>query len=111
MTNVNKVYSLLNNLNSSKAIGLDQISARLIRECADLICTSICYIFNHSINQGIFPDDLKHAKVIPLFKEGNHEDINNYRPISITSVVAKVFERIVYDHAIVFLFGRARDPY
>ena len=46
---------------------------------------------------GIFPDDWKCARVIPLFKQGESSDLNNYRPISVISVVAKVFERIVYD--------------
>ena len=58
-TNVNKGYSLLNKLNKSKATGLDKISAKFIRECADLICIPICDIFNQSISLGIFPDDWK----------------------------------------------------
>ena len=46
---------------------------------------------------GIFPDDWKCARVTPLFKQGESSDLNNYRPISVISVVAKVFGRIVYD--------------
>ena len=96
-TSVNKVFSLLNKLNKSKAAGLGKISAKLTRECADLICIPICDIFNQSISLGIFPDDWKCARVTPLFKQGDRDDLNNYRPISVISVVAKVFERIVYD--------------
>ena len=59
-TNPNKVFSLLNKLDKSKATGLDKISARLVRECADLICVPICDIFNQSINQGTFPDNWKY---------------------------------------------------
>ena len=44
-----------------------------------------------------FPDDWKCARVTPLFKQGESSDLNNYRPISVISVVAKVFGRIVYD--------------
>ena len=102
-TNTNEVLLLLNNLNKSKAAGLDKISARLIRECADLICIPIRDIFNQSISQGIFPDDWKRAKVTPLFKEGDRDDLNNYRPISVISVIAKVFERIVYDQLHAYL--------
>ena len=98
-----KVCSRLNKLNKSKATGLDMISARLIRECADLICIPICNIFNQSISLGIFPDDWKCAKVTPLFKEGDRNDVNNYRPISVISVVAKVFERIVSDQLYAYL--------
>ena len=46
---------------------------------------------------GIFPDDWKCAKDTPLFKQGSSSDMNNYRPISVISEVAKVFERITYD--------------
>ena len=70
---------------------------QLLRECADLIAESLCTIFNQSIVSGIFPDEWKLSKVIPLFKQGNRSDLNNYRPISVIPVVAKVFERIIYD--------------
>ena len=102
-TTIDKVFSLRNKLNKSKATGLDMISARLIRECADLIFIPICNIFNQSVSLGIFPDDWKCARVTPLFKVGDRNDVNNYRPISVISVVAKVFERIVYDQLYAYL--------
>ena len=55
------------------------------------------YLFNKPQMSGIFPDDWKCARVTPLFKQGESSDLNNYRPISVISVVAKVFGRIVYD--------------
>ena len=91
------VFSLLNKLSKSKATGLDNISAKLIRECADLISIPLCNIFNNSLSSGLFPDDWKCARVTPLFKQGERTDVNNYRPISVISIIAKVFERIVYD--------------
>ena len=62
----------------------------LLRECADLICIYICKIFNCSLTTGIFPDDWKCAKLTPLFKQGVSSGMNNYRPISVISVVARV---------------------
>ena len=106
-TTINQVLSLLNKLNKSKAVDLDKISARLVRECADLICIPICDIFNQSLSLGISPDDWKCARVTPLFKQGERDDLNNYRPISVISV-AKVFERIVYDR-VIWLFDRTRS--
>ena len=80
------------------------ISARLIRECADLICIPTCNIFNQSIGQGIFPEDWKCASLVAaLFKAGDRNDVNNYRPISVISIVAKVFERIVYNQLYAYL--------
>ena len=92
----------LSNLSKSKATGLDGISARLLRECPDLISESLTLIFNRSINTGIFPDEWKYAKVIPIHKHGKRNCTDNYRPISIIPVVAKVFERIIYNQLSLF---------
>ena len=95
--------SHLNKLCRSKATGLDNIPAKIIRECADLISVFLCDLFNKSLLSGIFPDDWKCARVTPLFKQGEASDLNNYRPISVISVIAKVCERIVYDQLYIFL--------
>jgi hypothetical protein len=49
-----------------------------------------------SLQTTIFPDDWKLAKITPVFKDGNKNDCGNYRPISVISVVAKIFEKLVY---------------
>ena len=74
----------------SEGSGVKNVTDRVIAD-------PMCSIFNQSIRSGIFPQEWKCAKVIPLFKEGNHSDLNNYRPISIVPIVAKVFERIIYE--------------
>ena len=89
-------FFYLNKLCRSKATGLDNISAKIIRECANLISVSLCDLFNKSLLSGIFPSNWKCARVTPLFKQGEASDLNNYRPISIISVIAKVFERIMF---------------
>jgi hypothetical protein len=91
-TNNDQVFSVLSKLCKSKVTGLDQISARLVRECADLISSSITNIFNLSLTLGTFPEDWKCAKVTPIFKQGTQNEMNNYRPISVISVMAKAFE-------------------
>ena len=55
------------------------------------------YIFNQSLSYSILPDDWKSARVSPTYKIGSKDDCGNYRPISISSVVSKIFERLVYD--------------
>ncbi len=80
----------------SKSTGLDDIPARLLRDAADIIAPTIRFIVNLSLENGIFPSDMKLAKIIPLFKKGNRCDPGNYRPISILSVASIILEIIVY---------------
>ena len=62
------VFSLLSKLCRSKATGLDNISAKLLRECPDLLAESLTVIFNQSLITGIFPNEWKSARVTPLYK-------------------------------------------
>ena len=102
------VYSLLSKLSKSKATGPDNISAKLLKECLDLICESLSLIFNQSFKTGVFPNDWKNARVSPLYKNsGKRNDPSNYRPISVIPVVAKVFERIIYDQLYVMAILRS----
>ena len=61
------------------------------------IVHSLTEIFNMSIDTDQFPSKWKAARVIPLFKKGQRSMLDNYRPISIVSVVSKVMERVLYD--------------
>ena len=103
-TTTAQVFSLLSKLCQSKATGLDNISAKLLRQCPDLLSESLTVIFNQSLITGIFPDEWKSARVTPLYKNsGKRNEPTNYRPISVIPVVAKVFERIIYDQVYHYL--------
>ena len=60
----------------------------------------ITYIINLSIKQRTFPDNLKIAKVIPIFKQGSRSLFDNYRPISVLPVLSRVFEKCIYNQLI-----------
>ena len=95
---VEKIGDMLKGLNSAKAKGLDNISARFLKDAADLIMAPfIAHIINLSLEQGTVTDDMKHSKVIPLFKKGDRSDPDNYRTVSILSVVSKVLEKVVHE--------------
>ena len=53
--------------------------------------------------EGVFPSELKLARVIPLFKSGDSAQITNYRPISVLSFFSKIFERVMYNHIVNFM--------
>ena len=61
-------------------------------------------IFNSSLANGIYPDDWKSASVTPVFKHGERSNIDKYRPISVVSIVGKVFERIIYNQLFAYLW-------
>ena len=83
-------------MKTSKAIGLDNISARLLRDAASVLASPLRDIINFSFEKGRFPSSWKCAKVTALFKQGDKTDKDNYRPISILSTVSKVIERAVH---------------
>ena len=88
---------IIKNLASNNSSGHDGISARFIKRILETITPPLTHIINQSLCTGIFPDRLKIAKVIPLFKKGDEHIIDNYRPISLLPVISKVFEKIVFD--------------
>ena len=68
----------------------------MLRIAADIIAPSLTYIFNLSISTGVFVDDWKDARVIPIYKEGDRRNLGYYRPISILPIVSKVFENEIF---------------
>ena len=85
-------------LDISKSYGPDDISPRFLKEGIDVLSIILQRIFNLSLSSCIFPNIWKKANVMPIHKKGPKGDINNYRPISLLSVVGKVFERIVFKY-------------
>ena len=61
------------------------------------LSSSLCEIYNLSIETGVFPDSWKEARVAPIFKSGKADDRSNYRPISVLPVVSRLFEKLIYD--------------
>ncbi|MEW8546816.1 MAG: reverse transcriptase family protein [Candidatus Thiodiazotropha sp.] len=98
-----KVLKFLSNIDISKATGTDMIGPRLLKLASPYIVDEICFICNHSITSSVFPSKWKEAKVSPLYKSGPHEDLNNYRPISILPTLSKVLEKHVHDSLSKFL--------
>ena len=91
-----EVLKLLKSLDVNKVVGLDCISARLLRKTTPAISHSLTSLFHYSLESGSVASEWKLARVTPVPKTRNSEEVNNFRPISVLSVVAKVPERIVH---------------
>lgn len=91
----NSIKKSLINLNVNKGSGPDNISPLLLKNCANEIVTPLYILFNKSLSEGKFPDRWKLTFITPIFKNGSKADIRNYRPISITSIIPKIFDRLV----------------
>ena len=76
-----QVAAAIKDIPSKKASGSDKIPCNVIKGVASIIPESLSIIFNKSLISGIFPDDLKSARVAPIFVSGERSDVNNYRPI------------------------------
>ena len=95
----------MKNLDTSKATGPDGISPKMLYEAGHTIVSSLTRLINLSLSHAKVPSLWKKANVIPLFKKGKREDINNYRPVSLLSCTSKIFERVVFKH----IFDYIRD--
>ena len=87
----------------NKSTGPHSIPVDLLKMIPDLIIFPLCEIINLSFSTGKFPDHLKIAKVIPVFKNGSVTDVNNYRPISLLSIFDKIIEKLMYKQLYDFL--------
>ena len=88
---------MIRNLKPKSSAGYDNISTKLLKEIENVISGPLSIIFHQSLCTGIFPEKLKIAKVIPLYKNDDDRSFGNYRPISLLSSISNVFERVVFN--------------
>jgi len=90
-------------LDGSKSIGPDNIHPYVLKQCAISFSYPLCLLFQLSIDAGVVPSTWKLANITPVHKSGSKLSTNNYRGISLTSVLCKLFERILGSHILNYL--------
>ena len=96
---VEKLVLLLKN----SSPGWDDMDAKIIKKTYTLYLPILVHLTNLSLTKGIFPNQLKLARVVALFKSDDRMLVNNYRPVSILPVLSKLYERIMYNRLLKFI--------
>ncbi|XP_069179379.1 uncharacterized protein [Procambarus clarkii] len=87
-----EVLQLLKTLDTSKAVGPDKVSPRLLRSCADLFAPPLTCLFQLGLDQGMWPSLWKMADVVPVHNKKSRSVVGNYRPVSVLSITGKIIE-------------------
>ena len=98
-----EIIDIVSHLKNKKSSGVDNINNFILKGVIPFIVDPLVHIFNLSFLNGEVPNVMKIAKVIPLFKKGDKQDVNNYRPISLLSSLSKVLEKLIYKRTVAFL--------
>lgn len=93
----NQLSKHIDNLNIISSSGIDGISANFLKKNKGFYLSKYTELVNNCIETCSFPDCLKTAKVVPIYKSGLKTTITNYRPVSVLNVASKPFEKILYD--------------
>ena len=97
-----EVDKIISNFKDSAA-GWDELKPSIIKTVKDSIKIPLAHIGNLSFDKGIFPIELKIAKIVPIFKSGDDCIFTNYRPVSVLPVFSKIMERLMYDRLISYI--------
>ena len=102
-TSEKEIMELITDLIPKNSSGYDNLSNRLLKKLLPALIDPLTIVFNKSLAEGIFPEAMKKADVVPLYKSKDHQDSNNYRPISLLLTLSKLLEKIMYKRTYSFL--------
>lgn len=97
------VKEAIKSMRLNSAPGPDGLNCHILKNCSAEISASLVILFTKSMSEGIVPDVCKQAVVVPVFKGGEISDPSNYRPVSLTSIMMKVMEKIVREQIVNYM--------
>ena len=92
-----EIVKIIPSFSNNKSAGHDNIGNFIVKRVANKISTPLSIIFNMSISTDIVPNELKVAKVVPIYKKENPEMFSNYQPVSVLPYFSKILERLVFN--------------
>ena len=97
-----EVKQIIHNLKDASP-GWDGVHAKVVKSTYNEFLTPLTLVLNSSLEQGFFPSQLKLARVVPIYKNGDKMSLSNYRPVSILPLFSKILERLMYNRLIAFI--------
>ena len=107
-TNCDEVMKVCYSLQGKTACGVDGISTKLLQCVIDVLVLPLTYIINLSFASGVFPEKLKIAKVVPVYKGGDSSNLINFRPVSVLPSISKIFKKLTDDIVYYKIFSVSR---
>ena len=95
--------NLIDSLENKSSSGFDNISNIIFKKLKSTIVPPLTKIVNLSLATGVFPEKMKHADVVPLYKNKSRKEVTNYRPISLLLTLSKILEKVMYTRTYRFL--------
>ena len=90
-----EIRKAIDSVKTNKSAGYDSIQNEMLKSGIDIIVPFLNYVFQYLFNNGIFPSDWSKSIIVPVHKKGDVDDCNSYRPISLTSLVFKIFTHVL----------------
>ena len=96
------IGKIIQNPDSNKAHGHYNLSIRMLKICGDSVCLPLEMIFKQTLLTGVFPSVWKKGNIVPIHKNGDKQNIKNYRPVSLLPICGKTFERLIFNEMFIY---------